>query len=429
MKFRIADIIVKNRKRKASDITSLAESIKQLGLLNPITIQPDGTLIAGLNRLEACKFLGWQEIDVTIAELDELHTELAEIDENIARNDLTAIQRAEQLTRRKQIYESIYPETKKGTSQARGMNKSLGHNVVADSAMTFSRDTAQKTGISDRTIREDIQIGQKLKDHIETLQETPIADSKSELLSLARMADEERDPLITKIVNGEAQTVKEAKQVVKRETLAEKAKLVILPPDTQLLHGDFREVGNQIADNSVSLIFTDPPYHEQYLMLWSDLGSFAARVLKPGGILLSYSGQSFLPQVLNALNEHLEYRWTIGVFHQGQHIQVWKDQAWNEWKPIVMFSKDKPIEHAWFIDARNGIKGDKEAHEWAQGENEASYYIDKLTQPGDLVVDPMCGSGPIVRMAHRFKRRAIGIEIDKSRYDVALGSMEVQVPA
>lgn len=94
MKFRIADIVVRDRKRSASDTTSLAASIKQLGLLNPITIKPDGTLIAGLNRLEACKSLGWEEIEVSIADLDELNAELAEIDENIARSDLTAIQRA-----------------------------------------------------------------------------------------------------------------------------------------------------------------------------------------------------------------------------------------------------------------------------------------------------------------------------------------------
>jgi len=77
MKYRIADIIVGERKRKASDITSLAESINQIGLINPITIKPDGSLVAGLNRLEACKSIGWEEIEVTIADLSDLDAELA----------------------------------------------------------------------------------------------------------------------------------------------------------------------------------------------------------------------------------------------------------------------------------------------------------------------------------------------------------------
>src|SRR5437773_12375629 len=105
MKFRIADIKVVDRKRKAGDISQLAASIKEVGLLNPIVILPDGTLVAGLNRLEACKSLGWEEIEANIRELDGLHAELAEIDENLIRNELAVIQRAKQVARRKEIYE------------------------------------------------------------------------------------------------------------------------------------------------------------------------------------------------------------------------------------------------------------------------------------------------------------------------------------
>ena len=82
----------------------------------------------------------------------------AEIDENLIRADLTAMERGEHLQRRKELHEARYPDTREGQAQARGMNQTLGHNVAADSAATFTEDVAAKTGKSARTIREDVQI-------------------------------------------------------------------------------------------------------------------------------------------------------------------------------------------------------------------------------------------------------------------------------
>ena len=39
------------RKIEAKDVQDLAKSISQVGLLNPITVRPDHTLIAGNGRL------------------------------------------------------------------------------------------------------------------------------------------------------------------------------------------------------------------------------------------------------------------------------------------------------------------------------------------------------------------------------------------
>jgi ParB-like chromosome segregation protein Spo0J len=48
----IADIKVgKRHRRDLGDIAALAESIKAVGLLHPIVVQPDGKLIAGARRL------------------------------------------------------------------------------------------------------------------------------------------------------------------------------------------------------------------------------------------------------------------------------------------------------------------------------------------------------------------------------------------
>ena len=49
-------------------------------------------------------------------------------------------------------------------------------------------------------------------------------------------------------------------------------------------------LGKNIPDNSIDLIFTDPPYNEASLSLYGDLAKLAERVLKPGGSLITYVG-------------------------------------------------------------------------------------------------------------------------------------------
>ena len=109
MKLYIADIEVGARKRKLdeSKVQSLAESFTSIGQLQPITVSRGdyGTyrLIAGLHRLEAAKSIGWQSIQATEFEGDEVAVELAEIDENLMRNDLTVLEQGEHLARRQEL--------------------------------------------------------------------------------------------------------------------------------------------------------------------------------------------------------------------------------------------------------------------------------------------------------------------------------------
>ena len=86
-------------------------------------------MIAGLHRLDAAKLLGWTEIECTVSSLEGLQAELAELDENFIRSELSTVEYGELLLRRKEIYEALHPETKKGPAQAAGMNRAVGNNV------------------------------------------------------------------------------------------------------------------------------------------------------------------------------------------------------------------------------------------------------------------------------------------------------------
>ena len=94
----IDSITVGIRHRKqAGDIDALARSIEEVGLLQPITITPDGVLVCGWRRLEAVRRLGWATLKVWVRSgiSDQLSHLLAQQDENEQRKPLTPLETAE----------------------------------------------------------------------------------------------------------------------------------------------------------------------------------------------------------------------------------------------------------------------------------------------------------------------------------------------
>src|SRR5581483_5313769 len=83
----IDQIQVGYRYRKdLGDLRGLVESIAEVGLLHPVVVTPEGRLIAGQRRLEACRQLGWTEVPVTVVDL--LQAASGEAHENFIRKDL-----------------------------------------------------------------------------------------------------------------------------------------------------------------------------------------------------------------------------------------------------------------------------------------------------------------------------------------------------
>lgn len=93
----VDSIIVGVRHRKdLGDLGPLIHSIRDRGLLQPITITPDGVLVCGLRRLEAVKRLGWRTVNVWVRRVSEgAHRMLAEQDENAVRKPFTDLEAAE----------------------------------------------------------------------------------------------------------------------------------------------------------------------------------------------------------------------------------------------------------------------------------------------------------------------------------------------
>lgn len=97
MQIDIDKIIIRKRVRtNLGDLSSLMESMRRHGLLNPIVIDSRNQLVAGHRRTEAAMRLGWKTIEVRVVDTDE-EADLVEmeIEENTQRKNLTSDELAE----------------------------------------------------------------------------------------------------------------------------------------------------------------------------------------------------------------------------------------------------------------------------------------------------------------------------------------------
>jgi len=235
---KLIDIQVKERKRKASDekVTDLCHSIHEIGLINPITVTTEGVLIAGFHRLTAYEKMGYEEIPVHIMDLDGLDAELAEIDENLKRSDLTFLEQGEQLKRREEILEQ------KGLRAESGFNgnqytEKVGGAMIAPPKTT--QDLADEMGVSKRSVQERKQVANNLSPEVRELISThEMADNRSQLMQLARMEPDKQKEVAEHVIEGRAKNVLLAKRIA-----------------------DFEEVKSiEWPDNKYRVIYADPPW-------------------------------------------------------------------------------------------------------------------------------------------------------------------------
>jgi len=191
MKINIDEIKIIDRKRNVGDIIQLSESINEVGLLQPITVTSDFRLIAGLHRLTACKHLGWKEIEANVVDYNsEILSELAEIDENLIRNELTQFDKSIQTSRRKEIYEILHPKTKHGGD--RKSSRQVDDLINENKPESFVQQTAKATNESRRNIERNSKRGKVLKPLENLIKGSRFEDNGKELDELVKIADDKK---------------------------------------------------------------------------------------------------------------------------------------------------------------------------------------------------------------------------------------------
>lgn len=209
-------------------------------------------------------------------------------------------------------------------------------------------------------------------------------------------------------------TVQNAEWRVRKKKRAERAAAPLpksLPDEIQIQHIDFRDLA--LDDESVDLILTDPPYARDALPLWADMAKPAARVLKPGGHLVTYSGVAHLPEVLSSISGTLEYVWTICInLGQGQRL-IDRTKSRTAWRPVLVFCKGRHDPAKSFVDVYYGSAQEKDDHDWQQSLDEALRFVDKFSDPGDIIYDPFGGSFTNAIASFQLGRRFVGCDAEE----------------
>lgn len=170
-----------------------------------------------------------------------------------------------------------------------------------------------------------------------------------------------------------------------------------------------------LADNSVDMIFTDPPYLKEFLHVYGWLADEAMRVLKPGGFILAYCGGFFLNRIYRMFDDAgLTYFWQFVEGTQpGRGVFIYRVGILNMHKPIIAYSKGPARLRVQGVHSRFDSIGKMKAyHHWGQDVGTARYYIDHCSAIGDIVLDPFVGGGTTAVACEILRRRCVAFDID-----------------
>lgn len=227
-----------------------------------------------------------------------------------------------------------------------------------------------------------------------------------------------------------------------------------------LVNGDCLQAMKDMDDASVDLILTDPPYNLGLFMKdratnlkamrdnyfgaagwdnydydeWSkSMDSFfeeSARLMRKGGSMIVFMAVIKVESVIELAEKHGFYYKTTGTWHKTNPMPRNMNLHFvNSTESWIYFT----------YGARVGTfnNGGKALHDFRETsvtpKNERAYgkhptqkplalmdfFVETLSNPGDLVLDPFMGSGTSGVSAIRNGRRFTGVELEKTYYEIA----------
>jgi len=239
--------------------------------------------------------------------------------------------------------------------------------------------------------------------------------------------------------------------------------MVSIPDDllNNVVLGDCLEVMKRIPSESIDLVFVDPPYNlgkpynvyedrkgDREYIEWSRKWLYECiRVLKPTGSLFVVNLPKWSLHYMLILNEKLYLQHAIAWFGLSEprgkiipahYTILWYTKSRAEFKfnrklldSIRAYPRYVCLRHRWRGEhIENRVSFEEltdvwyDIHRLKHREYRVDFHPCQLpedlleriilltTDPGDIVLDPMCGTGTTLVVAKKYGRRFIGIDID-----------------
>lgn len=427
----ISEVVIRpSRQRTQFDPTAheeLKSSIEDHGLINPITLKvEDGKwiLVAGERRYRAISDIyelggRFSYCDDLVPEglvpfnnlgsLTALEAEVIELEENIRREDLSWQDKAAATARILAVRQQ--------QAEVKG--------VAAPTFADVAAELPNRAGVrGQEVVRQEVLLSKHL--------DNPIVKN--------------------------AKTREEAFKALKREettqknsALAEKIGAVLTSSDHTLKLGDSFDLINSIPDATIDVICTDPPYG-MGADTFGDSGGGA-----PGASHFYLDGADVVDRIIEDMPREF-----FRVAKPDSHAYIFCDIAWfyswsvametagwNVFRTPLIWFKPSAFRAPWpehgpqrkyecILYARKGDKrctrlyGDvleysTDPNLGHQAQKPVDLIIDLLRRsciPGNKVLDPFCGTGPVFPAAHSLACTAVGFEQDSAAFGIAATRVE-----
>jgi len=419
---KLNDIIVlpdRHRKNFSDDkLNSLAESIKEFGLIEPIILNQRNELVAGERRMKAHQLLGLEEIKFDYLEtLDDWHYNALQLEENLQREDLTW---QEAVAAKAQLHE-LYQARHGGTSQGK---RDGGWGL---------KDTAEMLGESLGSTAMDIQ------------------------LAKAILANPDLGKKETKAAAYKAMTV--LTDHAFKKDLAELLAMITKEKGEspiQIINGDSTILLPNYPDESFDFSITDPPYgiglHDMQDTFpnrgevrqgveFDDAKSILEgvvkpvtkelyRILKEGAHLYFFFGIARYTQVRELLEEAGFWVNPCPIFwikNNALNLRPWLTFPVN-YEPCFQCSKGYPprpfTQPQKLSTFDHPILSGNKVHPTEKPLPMIKWLIDICSQPKERGIDPFLGGGTFTLALKEMDRLGVGIELDSVWHLEAMNRFE-----
>lgn len=414
------------REFKLGELNELVSSIQENGLIHAPTLRIEGdnyVLVAGERRLRAIQDIyelgGTFKYDneevppgllpyVFLGDLSPLEAMEVELEENIRRVDLTWTEKA--------AATANLMELRQGQAVVRGLPVPTTETISLEVRGSDSGSTREAT-------RRELILAKNL--HIPEVASAKTLDEAFKVLK-RREATQRNIELAETVGLTFSHAIHEAHNADSLAWMKAYSgplfDVILTDPPYGMGADDFGDSGGKMEGSHT---YSDDEYTA--LLCYDTLATEGFRITKPDAHLYAFCD--------------------LDLFHTLRDIFTLA--GWKVFRTPLIWHKPSAYRAPWphhgpqrkYETILYAIKGDRKVNTLSPdvitcqpdtnlghaAQKPVALYQDLLArsiQPGDLILDPFCGSGPVFPAAHALRCKAVGIELDPANYGIALGRIK-----